>query len=375
MKIAVVYHQLISEGGLETYLLGLIRSFLDAGHEVAAVTARTDAHAAACGARVVEVPGGRVRTGRDLLRFDRESAAAVAGVRADVVLGFGRTTMQDVHRAGGGCHKVYSALLPRHKQLRPKNQVELRLERELYTGGRTRHFVVNSAMVGRELQAEYGVPEGRISVLRTPVDTAHFAPEANRSTRARVRAELGTPMDRDVILFVSREHRRKGLETLVEALFEAEASPNGDAPELWVAGAPVRRKLLQRSRGRLRWLGSQRDLGDVYRAADFFVHPTRYDACANTVLQAMASGLVPIVSRRDGTADLIEDGLNGWRLAEPGDAGELAGILARARAAGDDERREIGTHARATVLPFTRERHLAEWLQVIESLRGPAAAE
>ena len=43
------------------------------------------------------------------------------------------------------------------------------------------------------------------------------------------------------------------------------------------------------------------------RAADAVILPTRYDAAANTTLEAMASGVPAITSAADGNAELVPD--------------------------------------------------------------------
>ena len=49
------------------------------------------------------------------------------------------------------------------------------------------------------------------------------------------------------------------------------------------------------------------DVEDTLVGGDVLVHPTRYDASANVVLQAMACGVPPVTTLRDGAAEIIED--------------------------------------------------------------------
>ena len=88
-----------------------------------------------------------------------------------------------------------------------------------------------------------------------------------------------------------------------------------------------------------RFLGGSRDLARCYQAADWFVHPTRYDACANTVLQSMASGLPGIVSVADGAHELVEDGASGFHLADPTSSDELRIRVEEAIALPEETRR------------------------------------
>ena len=106
--------------------------------------------------------------GSSLLRmwqFERAASQMAGELPVDITIGFGRTTTHDLHRAGGGCHAIYSKLLPAWKRWSPKNRLELHLERELYTSGRTKRFVVNSS--GDESTA-VGLRCGCLAVRRDP---------------------------------------------------------------------------------------------------------------------------------------------------------------------------------------------------------------
>jgi len=364
VRLALVYHQMIGRGGLEKYLLALARALSDRGHVVRLVTARTDGAAEALGLGLTRIGLRGVPKWCRLAIFARR-AAALPPVPGELVLGFGRTWGQDVHRAGGGCHALYSSLLPWWKRWSPKNRLELGLERRLYRGGETRHFVVNAAPVAGQLQRQYGVPAERLTVIHTAVDTERFCPAP-----PAVPGGDGSG-GRPVLLFVSSNHRRKGLPALLRAL--------GRVPEadLWVAGAPLSRRdrRLMAAEGltdRVRMLGEVDDLAPVYRQSSWFVHPTLYDACANTVLQSMACGLPGLVSVADGASEFIRDGENGLLLAEPAEPAGLAAVVRRALAHSPDARAAMGWAARETVLPLTWEAHVAAWEALCQRLQTAA---
>lgn len=365
MRIALVYHQFIERGGLEGYLLEFARRLRGAGHDLTLVTTRADERARALASRV-EVIVPRMTSAATLAAFARESGAVARGLGADAVFGFGRTWCQDIHRAGGGCHARYSQMLPWWKRWKPKNRLELALERRLYTGGETRLFVVNAEKVRDELEEFYQLPADRVRVIRTAVDTEKWRPAADgEGDIDSPRRALGTEPGRPVFLFASLDHRRKGLPVLLEALT---AAPDA---ELWVAGKPVEPWLpLAKKLGvaaRLRGVG-RADLLPYYQAADWFVHPTQYDACANTVLQSLACGLPGIISSGDGASELITDGVNGRVMRDPSSASELADHLRAALAVSPSERAGLSTAARASALPLTWEAHLRGWMDAVAKL-------
>lgn len=360
MKLALLYHQFISRGGLEGYLWEFASQLVQRGQELILVGSEIDERFRALKSEAKIIPPPPFFSGWRLRRFAERSAEMVPQLACDLTLGFGRTFRQDVHRAGGGCHRVYSRMLSAARQRRWKNQWELAVEEKLYTGGQTRHFVVNATRIAEELQEEYRVPAERISVIHTGVDTEHFQPDDRRAARRKLGQEAES---RAVWLFVSLDHRRKGLTTALQALALVP-----DAV-LWIVGAPLdadwhRQITTLRLTERVRGFGPQRDLRPFYQAAEVFVHPTFYDACANTVLQSMASGLAGVISSQDGARDFIRSGENGWLLQDPHSAEELA---SHAQAAC---RQTLGLAARATMLPLSWSAHVNRWMALLEDLRS-----
>ena len=69
--------------------------------------------------------------------------------------------------------------------------------------------------------------------------------------------------------------------------------------------------------------GFRTDTADIYRASDIFVFPSLYEACSISVLEAMASGLPCIVSEESGTAEIMEDGVDGIILKNTRDIDEI----------------------------------------------------
>lgn len=368
MRLALIYHQFIPRGGLEGYLMELTARLCAAGHELHLVASEVEEGLAKkFDAKVHPIP---LVKGFSLLRmwqFERAASRLVAELPVDVSIGFGRTTTHDLHRAGGGCHAVYSKLLPPWKRWSLKNRLELQLERELYTSGRTRRFIVNSSQVAAQLHRTYGTDESLFRVIHTAVDTDKFHPSQDRaSLKAKICEKLQTDPARPAFLFVSLSHRRKGLEVLLDMWREVDA-------DLWIVGPALhyayRFRLAKLGIAhRVRTIAVQSNIALLYQAADWFIHPTLYDACANTVLQSMACGLPGLISVNDGAIDLIRDGENGFLLPQPQDADDVLRVVKQALAMDAETRSRMATAARETVRPLTWQAHLEKWLAVIDEL-------
>lgn len=365
MRLALIYHQFVRRGGLENYLLAFADALAARGHSLTLFGADFGPEAESLAQRGAVIERARLTPVSKALRMV-QFARAASGFAADFArgggkaLGFGRTVVQDAHRAGGGCHAIYSRLLPWHKRWRLKNRIELDLERQLYTGGGTRRFVVNAAPVGDQIQAEYGIDPAKIEVIHTAVDSDAFHPPAGEAERADLRSQLvpGARGDRPAFVFASLDHARKGLGNLLAIWDRVDA-------ELWVAGKPPSsawRRAADRQgvRDKVIWLG-RADLAPLFRAADFFIHPTLYDACANTALQAMASALPSLISVRCGSHEFVRPGETGWLLDDPGSPEAILAAVRSALAAGEPARASLGAAARRQMLPLTWDAHVGRW--------------
>ncbi len=370
MRLGLIYHQFVPRGGLEGYLIEFAIRLNAAGHELDIVSANiapeVEAKIKATWHRIPLIQGSPLLR---MWQFDRAASQLVGGLPVDATIGFGRTTTQDLHRAGGGCHCVYSDLLPAWKRWNLKNRLELHLEKQLYTSGRTKLFITNSAQVAGQLHATYGTDKSLFRVIHTAVDTDRFRPAQDRaSLRAKVCERLRSDATRPVFLFVSLSHRRKGLDVLLDIWPEVDA-------DLWIVGrAPsVRHVRKIRKLGiekKIRCIAAQSNMTSLYQTADWFLHPTLYDACANTVLQSMASGLPGLISVNDGAIDFLKDGVNGLLLGHPQDAVAVLTTVRRALGMGAAEHAAIGAAARETMLPLTWGAHLSKWLDVMKELKG-----
>jgi UDP-glucose:(heptosyl)LPS alpha-1,3-glucosyltransferase len=97
----------------------------------------------------------------------------------------------------------------------------------------------------------------------------------------------------------------------------------GSAPDAeWI-------RLAAESGERIRFLGPIDDMAPLFAAADALVHPTRWDACSLSTIEAGAAGLPVITTAKNGAAELIRDGETGFVLADPEDVAMLAERMRR----------------------------------------------
>jgi glycosyltransferase involved in cell wall biosynthesis len=221
---------------------------------------------------------------------------------------------------------------------------------------------------------ESGMALAGRACIANGVDPAVFFPGPSE----RIRAELGLPMDRKIILVSGNAMRTnpwKGFAWLVEVarLLAGDASVTrtdilcvGDDGEPMDFG-----KVRVTFAGRV--LSPDR-MADYYRAADVYFHPSRADTAPFSVLEAMSSGLPVVATAVGGIPEQVEDGRSGF-LAPPGGVRPLADHLTLLLA--DPERaRQMGEYGRRRVLAhflFSRQTEdLLAWMSELAG-RRPAA--
>ncbi len=169
-----------------------------------------------------------------------------------------------------------------------------------------------------------------IEILHNPVDPDHHRPP-DKALRARRRAERGWGEDATVFLQVAHDFHLKGVANSIRAL--ARAARTGADLHLAIAGRgpdPVPFRALAQRLGiddRVHFLGAMADTREAYEAADVLLHPALYDACSLTLQEGMACGLPVIASMADGSAELVTEGVQGWRVSDPRNLRMIAGAM------------------------------------------------
>ena len=237
-------------------------------------------------------------------------------------------------------------------------QLVIFLERRVYRQS-TNYLVLIAKKTKTALKHFYDRTE-RCLVLYLGLDHAVFNEARRLAGREKARAELGIRLDEFVVLLVGNDLRNKGIRALIEAMKLLRDS----RVRLVVATRDVLAPFAASARDasvadRITFCPPRKDVEFYYAAADAYAGPSLEDTFALPPAEAMASGLPTLVSRENGTVEIIEHGVNGLILEDPADSTSLAAML---RQLADDSAfaSRIAAKGAETALQFTWERNVDE---------------
>jgi UDP-glucose:(heptosyl)LPS alpha-1,3-glucosyltransferase len=313
MKLALIRRQFSATGGAELYLQRLLQALVKGGHEPHLFAESWDGQLD--GVHLHAVPGGGDRAGR-LTRFADAVAAELTKHAFDVVFSLERTHHQDVYRAGDGVHRVW---LRRRQQFAQWWRAPfvcaggfhrnlMKLEARTFDPANTRHIIVNSDMVRREILEHFHFPANRIHLVRNGIDLERHRHGQRKATRER----FGIKPDDTLLLFVGSGWERKGLRFVLRAFHRLKA------PRVKLLVVGKGKPPLARPDGCI-FAGPMSDVENAFAAADLLVFLPIYEPSSNVVAEALVSDLPVITSSLNGASEIITPRKNGTVIADPRD--------------------------------------------------------
>lgn len=372
MRIAIVRRVCsLKKAGAERYCVNLFRQLQRLGHDVTIVGEAIDDELRSEVA-FLPVPVLRLTSWTRNRSFFENAARVTQRGGFDIVHGLSRVGGLDTYRLTdplqthwlrvyyrGGWQQSLQQWNPRHRTL-------LDIERRLFSPHGPRRIIVQSKLDARLLREYFHVGEDRLRYVPNGVDLSVFNPD-DGGDREAIRTDLSLSADQPLLVFASMDFRRKGLDSLLQALSQIERR---DAQLVVLGDGDItgyRRRAEQLGVGdQVRFLGRQSQMRRYYRAGDLFVLPTIYEPFPNVNLEAMACGLPVVTTATAGGADIVQEGVNGALIADAWAVDELADRINRLLALSVTERERMSAACVATARQFPVERNAREVAVVLE---------
>ena len=209
-------------------------------------------------------------------------------------------------------------------------------------------------------------------------DGVHVPPEVTVDERARLRAELGLPSDRTLVVLAGQVAEVKGLWDFIEA---ASLLVNRGAPILCaVLGDDLRNRgalrieaeRVVRDRGladAVRFLGFRPNAQRLIPAFDIVAVPSHVEPLGNATLEAMASARPVVGSRVGGIPEMVVDGVTG-ALVPSRDPVRLAEAIERLARDPEMARRQGAAGRRRAIEKFSIAAHVSHVQSIYDRTLG-----
>jgi glycosyltransferase involved in cell wall biosynthesis len=299
MQVALIHNQFSEGGGMEAYMLALIRGFLSAGDDVHVHTYKVDhKFAASINCRVHLVNLSYLPRRWKKYAFLSKCNESFSRKDYDLSITMTRTFAADIAIIGG----VHPASIDadqrkRHLLKRFHDAKEMSFEKDMLEN--VPIIVPHSKAIADDILKYYPQVEFRkLTVVYPPVDTEFFGKIApGRIQDVRKKYQIST--HKMTLLFVSTGHKRKGLPELLESFRQLDDKRF----ELLVAGESLRK--FTDIPENVRYIGYVNNLSEVYSAVNYTILPSHYEPFGLAVVESLECGTPVIVTKNVGASELL----------------------------------------------------------------------
>jgi UDP-glucose:(heptosyl)LPS alpha-1,3-glucosyltransferase len=372
----LILHADPARGGAERYTIDLAAALRARGHRVSLVASsfgpgvRSDDD--------VELPTGRGTRARKYVRYLDALDEHLSVASCDIVHAMLPVRRCHVYHPHAGIaaeavasgHLKHAGAIARTAaklatRMNARRQKFAKVERALLTGPTPPIVLCLSEYVKKDVTAHYPLAPDRLATLFNAVDLKKFDPAARPNAGQAIRQQFAIPADRVIALMIAQDFKRKGLLDAISGL----AHLRDPRLTLAVVGKqdPIGYRQFARElkvEQQVIFAGRTDDPYSFYKAADFFVLPTRHDPCSLVVLEALAMGLPVISSVYNGACETMTTGQQGYVLADPSDTYAL--VEAFRSLMDPAARRTMRTECLKLRTALSYDRHLEQLLVIYE---------
>lgn len=315
MRIELVIFRLNRPlGGAERYTRDLAVELARRGHDVSVVAHRIDRELLAeSGVECVEIASrGWGRTHR-LHRFLSDVDERQKKNDVEIVHAMLPIRSADVYQPHAGFEAI--ALRPGHRWKRWTSRFNIKrryaeiVEATMLTDVGQPTVICLSDRTRDEARRFFALDDRQFVTVPHGIDIDRFRP-ATVEERQSTRRNLGWSKDDVVLMFIGHDFERKNLAGAIRACGAQSRGGREVRPILAVVGAgrvANYASLAERMGliGRVQFLGSREDVPKLLAASDGLLLPSHDEPYGLTAIEAMACGVVPIVSRACGVSEAI----------------------------------------------------------------------
>jgi len=176
-----------------------------------------------------------------------------------------------------------------------------------------KEYLANSEAVKKYYVDAYRIKPEKITVIPNGIDVEKF--NKTNSEKEAIGKKLGIGAEKRVIVCVANFSKNKGHEYLLDA-FEKVFEKHNDVLLLLVGDGVEKENLMMqtdalKSKQAIYFMGQRRDVNEILAISEIFVLPTLFEGLSNSIMEAMASGLVVITTDIPENRAIITHNVNG----------------------------------------------------------------
>jgi len=294
MKIALIHYRIVNKGGLETRLLNYIDFFLSEGHEVSVLCSKIhpDIITNHKNLKIIKLNLGIMPKLFRKWYFNLVLKKEMKKHAFDFSLSLGRTSHQDAVLAPSN-HLGYLKALNK-KQSSISDYLQIYLDRVSYQ--KSKIIFAASEMMKSELENLYHINPQKIVVLYPPLNIHKFN-KGLKEKQLYFKEKYNLNTNELCFLFVSTSNKRKGIELLKQVFSSLDITKyhlyiSGDNPGIY-------------NQKNIHYLGYQKNIEELYAAADFTIHPAIYEPFGQIISESLQCGTPVIISENTGAKELV----------------------------------------------------------------------
>ncbi|MBX0319603.1 glycosyltransferase [Shouchella clausii] len=248
-------------------------------------------------------------------------------------------------------------------------------------GGPLREFVIkktdfladftttNSKIAADRLAKKGIVSKEKLRVIYNGLYTSRFNVGSN--VTENLRKQLNLTKSNFILIAVGRLEDQKDYYNLLKAA-KILADKKVNFSLLIIGQGYLEEELKAYSRemklsSKVQFLGLRKDIPELISVADALVLSSAWEGLPNVVMEAMAGSKPVLATEVGGTAELIEDGINGY-LVEKSNPPKLAEGMEKLMMLSVEERQKMGERSFEKITSsFDMEKVTEHWIELIES--------
>lgn len=296
MKVSIIYPYLKKSGGMETYIINVLEELneLNLNVELVSIKGRVDKNLVPNGVSVIEFP---VFTPFNIINekiFHHFVDKFVD--RSGLIFNCSRSIVRDADVAiSAGTHQGNKLALGK-KIYKPEDILTVYEEAKAYNLAKV--VVAHSEIVKKEIISLIGVSSEKVKVVYPPTDKEIFSHHNSRfEIRSQEREKYGISEDDVLLLFPSSNHKRKGIDLILQALQEKSIP---DSVKLVIAG----NKKVEHPR--VINLGFVDDMPSLYSMVDATILASSYEPFGLVVTESIMCGTPVIMSKVVGATEVVK---------------------------------------------------------------------